>query len=94
MLTGGQSWVVNPDGTSVLIMGHVPELDLVCLSHEVWAYDTQEGTWIALDSLPYGIASHRVAVWKDRAYLVGNETRDKARSNAYGTVFAGSIQTG
>ena len=93
VLTGGQSWVVNPDGTSVLIMGHVPELDLICLSHEVWAYDTQEGSWLALDPLPYGIASHRVAVWKDRVFLVGNETRDKVRSNTFGTVFAGKIHT-
>ncbi len=93
VLTGGQSWVVNPDGTSVLIMGHVPELDLICLSHEVWAYDTQEGSWLALDPLPYGIASHRVAVWQDRVFLVGNETRDKIRSNTFGTVFAGKIHT-
>ena len=75
-------------------MGHVPELDFVCHSDEVWAYDTQAGNWSALDPLPYGIASHRVAVWGDRVYLVGNETRDRARGNAYGTVFVGRIQTG
>ena len=94
VLTGGQSWVVTPFGDSVHIMGHVPELDLVCHSDEVWAYDTQAGNWSDLAPLPYGIASHRVAVWKDRAYLVGNETRDKARGNAFGTVFVGRIQTG
>jgi len=74
-------------------MGHVPELGLVCHSHEVWAYDTHEATWVALDSLPYGIASHRVAVWQNRAFLVGNETRDSVRGNTFGTVFVGQIST-
>lgn len=92
VLTGGQTWVVSPEGNDVLITGHVPDLDLVCLSNEVWAYDTQEQTWSALDPLPYGIASHRVAVWKDRVFLVGNETRDSIRSNTFGTVFAGRIR--
>lgn len=92
VLTGGQSWVVAPDGSSINIMGHVPELHLVCLSHEVWAYDTVEGSWQALDPLPYGIASHRTAVWQDRVFLVGNETRDKVRGNTFGTVFAGKIR--
>ena len=94
VLTGGQTWVVSPDGSSVHIMGHVPELDLVCHAHEVWAYDTHEASWAALDPLPYGIASHRVAVWQNRAFLVGNETRDSIRGNTYGTVFAGQIRTG
>ena len=93
VLTGGQTWIVSPAGNDVLITGHVPDLDLVCLSHEVWAFDTQEETWSALDPLPYGIASHRTAIWKDRVFLVGNETRDKIRSNTFGTVFAGKIRT-
>lgn len=91
VLTGGQTWVVHPEGTYVRIMGHVPELGLVCHSHEVWAYDTVENTWSRLESLPYGIASHRTACWQDQVYLVGNETRDGMRGNTFGTVFAGHI---
>jgi len=48
------------------------------------------GEWYPL---PYGIASHRVAVWQNCAFLVGNETRDSVRGNTYGTVFAGQIRT-
>lgn len=93
VLTGGQNWIVSQEGVSAQIMGHVPELDFVCHSHEAWAYDTQEDEWTALDPLPYGIASHRVAVWQNRAFLVGNETRDSIRENTYGTVFAGRVKT-
>lgn len=92
VLTGGQTSVVHPEGVSVRIMGHVPKLGFVCHSHEVWAYDTHTDDWLVLDPLPYGIASHRIAVWGDRVYLVGNETRDDVRSNVYGTVFEGSIE--
>ncbi len=91
VLTGGQNWIVSKEGVSTQIMGHVPELDFVCHSHEAWAYDTQEDEWTALDPLPYGIASHRVAVWQDRVFLVGNETRDRVRGNTFGTVFQGQI---
>ena len=91
VLTGGQNWIVSPEGVPTQIMGHVPELDFVCHSHEAWAYDTQEDEWTTLDPLPYGIASHRVAVWQDRVFLVGNETRDRVRGNTFGTVFAGRI---
>lgn len=91
VLTGGQTWVVYPDGAAVHIMGHVPDRGFVCHSHEVWALDTVTGSWSLLDPLPYGIASHRVACWEDQVYLVGNETRDALRSNTYGTVFAGRI---
>ncbi len=91
VLTGGQNWIVSPEGVSTQIMGHVPELDFVCHSHEAWAYDTKEEEWTALDPLPYGIASHRVAVWQDRVFLVGNETRDRVRGNTFGTVFEGRI---
>ena len=92
VLTGGASYVVYPEGESVAIMRYVPELDFVCYSYEVWAYDTHTGEWLGLDPLPYGVCSHRVSTWKNRAYIVGNEIIDKKRSNAYGTVFEGYIE--
>ena len=92
VLTGGDSWVVHPEGVAVAIRSYVPSLDLVSYSHEVWAYDTQTGEWLALDPLPYGVCSHRVAVWGNRVFTVGNEVIDKKRSNTYGTVFEGRIE--
>ena len=94
VLSGGASWIVHPEGVSLSIQSHVPKLGFGCRSREVWAYDTQTAEWLALDPLPYGIDSYRVATWKDRVYLVGNETMDQIRSNAYGTVFEGQIEVG
>lgn len=92
VLTGGASYVVHPEGEAVAIMRYVPDLDFVCYSYEVWAYDTQTGKWSNLDPLPYGVCSHRVATYGDYAYIVGNEIIDKKRGNAYGTVFEGCIE--
>ena len=92
VLTGGASWIVYPEGVGVRIMSHNSNLDFVCYSHEVWAYDTHTGEWLVLDPLPYGVCSHRVSTWGDYVYAVGNETVDKKRSNAYGTVFEGRIE--
>ncbi len=92
VLTGGASYAVNNEGEAVAIKGYNSKLDFECYSHEVWAYDTHTGEWLALDPLPYGVCSHRVSTWKDRAYVVGNETVDKKRGNAYGTVFEGYIE--
>jgi hypothetical protein len=92
VLTGGDSWVVYPEGVSVPIKSYERELDFFCYSHEVWAYDTHTAEWVALDPLPYGVCSHRVATWGNRVFTIGNETLDKKRSNAYGTVFEGTIE--
>ena len=92
VLTGGASWIAHPPGVSVLIRDYVPQLGFMCYSCEAWAYDTLSGEWSYLDRLPYGIASHRVATWRDRVYLVGNETWDPVRSNTFGTVFEGRIE--
>ena len=92
VLTGGASWIVHPPGVSARIRDYVPQHGFVCHSYEAWAYDTQDGEWSYLDRLPYGIASHRVATWQDLVCLVGNETWDKARSNAFGTVFVGRFE--
>ena len=91
VLTGGRSWVVHPEGVAARIMRYVPELDCLCRSYEVWAYDTHTGEWLSLDPLPYGVSVHRVATWEDRVFIVGNETTDPKRGNAYGTVFEGRI---
>ena len=92
VLTGGDSWVVYPEGVSVSIKSYESELDFFCYSHETWAYDTHTGEWSALEPLPYGVCSHRVAISGNRVFTVGNETVDKKRSNAYGTVFQGTIE--
>ena len=92
VLTGGRSWVIHPTGVSARIVRYVPQLECLCRSYEVWAYDTHAAEWLALDPLPYGVSVHRVAVWEDRVYVVGNETTDPKRGNAYGTVFEGQIE--
>ena len=94
VVPGGRSWVVYPEGAAVRIMSHHFELEMGCYSHEVWAYDTHTSEWLFLDPLPYGVCSHRVSTWKDRAYIVGNEVLDRKRGNSYGTVFIGQIEVG
>ena len=61
VMTGGDSWVVYPEGISVPIKSYNTELDFFCYSQEVWAYDTQTADWSLLDPLPYGVCSHRIA---------------------------------
>ena len=92
VMTGGDSWVVYPEGVSVPIKSYNQELDFFCYSHEAWAYDTQTAGWSVLNPLPYGVCSHRIAIWGNRVFTIGNETVDKKRSNAYGTVFEGTIE--
>lgn len=95
VVTGGFSYYIPPDGEAVAVESFNDDRKdrkFHCLSHEVFAYDTHTNEWSQLGSLPYGVASHRVAVWKDRVYIVGNETRDDTRSNSFGTVFVGHIE--
>ena len=91
VLTGGVSWIVDSFGANVMIQNYVPRLDFVSFSREVWAYDTLCGRWRVLDPLPYGVCTNGLAADGQRVFLVGNETMDKVRSNAYGTVFEGAI---
>ena len=93
VLPGGRCWIVSPQGVSTRIEKYAEKLDFHSYSYEVWAYDTRNAEWHCLDELPYGTCSHRVSVWGDRAYLVGNETVDKKRGNAFGTLFIGEIET-
>ena len=92
VLPGGRSWIVHPEGVRVRIEKCVAKLGLLSYSYEVWAYDTQTGEWFSLDPLPFGTCSHRVSVWGNHAYVVGNEVIDNKRGNAYGSVFIGEIE--
>ena len=91
VLPGGRSWVVYPEGVPVRIEKYVSDLGFHSYSYEVWAYDTRTAEWANLDPLPYGTCSFRVSKWGNHVYVVGNETIDAKRGNAYGTLFVGEI---
>ena len=92
VVPGGRNFIVDSQGVAVAIKQRVWEFNFLADSYEVWAYDTLTGDWSILESLPYGICSHRVAKWKDRVYIVGHETSDPARENTFNTVFEGRIR--
>jgi len=92
VVPGGRNYIVDSYGVAVAIKQRVWKLGFLSDSYEVWAYDTQTGQWSILESLPYGICSHRVAKWKDRVYIVGHETSDPMRGNTFNTVFEGRIK--
>jgi N-acetylneuraminic acid mutarotase len=92
VVPGGRGFVVDSQGVAVAIKQRVWEFNFLADSYEVWAYDTLTGQWSILESLPYGVCSHRVAKWKDRVYIVGHETSDPARENTFNTVFEGRIR--
>uniref|UniRef100_A0A6M3KDN4 Galactose oxidase n=1 Tax=viral metagenome TaxID=1070528 RepID=A0A6M3KDN4_9ZZZZ len=92
VMAGGGGYAVYPEGVTIELNDFNWEVGFMCHSKEVWAYDTVTGEWEPLDALPYGVASARMAVWEDYAYVVGNETLDKNRSHTYSTIFEGCIE--